>query len=265
MATAVLRKNAHMNSPRRITALVLLAPIALASLAGCAAQSHTAGPSQPTTIASLSGVIATGTLVSEEAAHPISGRVSVVANPSTHALTLTLTGLTGDTSPVAEVLLSTEFVKPGSACEPGGIAYSAGSITTSANQRLTMPSDGSPGWVNPSFFHDLIFRSKVFPTADGCASDMVAYAPLTWTVGDVRPDIHVVDRGARTGAMGSTNTTDGKPTAYRVVAGDYLDAIAARFHLSLNDLFYLNPARYPSPLSLVVETGEVLNLSKSNR
>ena len=94
---------------------------------------------------------------------------------------------------------------------------------------------------------------------------MVAYVPLRWTVGDVRPDIHVVDLGARAGAAGPTVRTGGKPTAYHVVAGDYLDAIAARLHLSLNDLLYLNPATLPGPMSTVVETGDVLNLSKSNR
>ena len=249
--------------PRRTVTLAVLASIAFAGLTGCASASHTHG-TQPAP-ASLSGVIATGKLVSTQAANPLSGTVSVVANRSTSSLTIHLTGLTGDTDSVAEVLMSTESVKPGTGCEPGGMAYSVGSITTSASQRLTLHSDGSPGWANPSFFHDLIFRSKVSPSAGSCPSDLVAYAPLTWTVRDMRPDIHVVDRGTRAGAMGSTDTTDGKPTAYHVVAGDYPDAIAARFHVSLDDLSYLNPARSPGPVSTVVETGEVVNLSKSNR
>jgi LysM domain len=232
-------------------------------MTGCATPSPDAGPRDNPAV-TLSGTIATGTLVSVQTSDAVSGTVAVTANPSNHALTITLTGLTGNLSDVSGAGLSAAVVKTGTNCTPYGLTFSAGSLSTSANQNFTLASDHSPGWENPSFLHTLILTGTPGST-DNCASDLVAYAPLTWVVGDPRPDIHVVDLGTRAGATGQVTEVGGKLGAYTVVTGDNLTSIAARFQLTLNDLFYLNPARAPSPLRTVTQIGEVLNLSKSNR
>jgi hypothetical protein len=252
-----------MNSRHSIIALPVLLT-AVAGLTGCAALPHSPAP-QDSPAASLSGVIATGTLISVQTSDPISGTVTVVANPSNHALTIELVGLAGNLATASAAELSAAAVKPGTICQPYGLTFSNGSMSTTATQHFTLPSDQSPGWENPSFFHSVILTSKSIPATGGCVSGMVAYAPLKWTVGDPRPDIHVVDRGPGAGAEGHVARVGGTTTAYTVVVGDNLNSIAARFHLTLDDLFYLNPARTPSPLSTETEVGVVLNLSKSNR
>jgi hypothetical protein len=253
-----------MTSYHQNLALCLLVVTVGAGLTGCATLPHGPAP-RDSPAASLSGVIATGTLISVQTSDPISGTVTVVGNPSNHALTVKLAGLAGNLSNASTAELSAAAVKPGATCPPAGLAFSNGSMSTTSNQHFTLPSDHSPGWENPSFFHSVILTSKAVPTTGGCVSGMVAYAALTWTVGDPRPDIHVIDRGPRAGARGHVVTVGGKATAYTVVAGDNLVSIAARFNLTLDDLFYLNPARTPSPLSTVTEVGETLNLSKSSR
>ena len=264
MAVESTNDGFHMTSVQRKCALIVLLTTAVVALAGCSGLTRNAAP-RDAAAANLSGVIATGTLVSVHSSDPIGGSVEVVANPSNHALTIKLVDLTGNLATASAAELSAAAIKPGTTCTPIGLAFSNGSMSTSSNQQFTLPSDHSPGWENPSFFHALILTGKTPPTTGTCASAMVAYATLTWTVGDPRPDIHVIDRGPQKGADGPVAVADGAPRSYAVVAGDNLSSIAARFHLSLDDLFYLNPARTPSPLSTVVEPGEVLNLSKSGR
>jgi len=127
----------------------------------------------------------------------MTGAVSVTANPANHAITLRITGLTGKTAVGSAVELSAATIKSGDARLPVGLSYEAAKASASAHQHFTLPSDKSPGWENPSFLHDVVLTSQVFPTTDGCTVGIVAYAPLAWTVGDPRPDIHVGDRGAR--------------------------------------------------------------------
>jgi hypothetical protein len=67
------------------------------------------------------------------------------------------------------------------------------------------------------------------------------------------------------GATGDVTKKAGHPLSYTVVADDNLSVIASRFSLTLEQLFYLNPARLPGPTDPVAHAGEILNLSKSNR
>lgn len=251
-----------MYSRHRNRALAVLTATALATLTGCASLTPVA--SSPHTAVPLSGVIATGKLVSVRSDDPVTGAIAVLASPLSHTLTIRLTGMAGNLGTVSEVLFSSAAVKAGTTCTPYGLAYSAGSLSTGADEQLTVHADSSPGWENPSFLHSVILTGTV-PSTNECASGMIAYAPLAWTVGDPRPDIHVLDKGSRPGATGHPAEVDGTVRSYVVVAGDNLDSIAARFNLTPSELFYLNPARTPSPLSTVVKVGEILNLSKSNR
>ena len=54
------------------------------------------------------------------------------------------------------------------------------------------------------------------------------------------------------------------PARYEVAGGDVLAEIAARFGISVADLFYLNPARGKGQ-EPVVYAGEVFNLDKDGR
>ena len=82
----------------------------------------------------------------------------------------------------------------------------------------------------------------------------------------MRPGLSVRDSGAATGAMGTVRVDgDDRPGAYTVAQGDSLSAIAQRFGIALDDLFYLNPRRSPNPEAAEAFTGEVLNLSRENR
>ena len=250
-----------MSSRRRSFLAAILAIGVCVYLAGCVGQTPGAEPQR--TLTPLSGVVATGTLVAVEQTNPVSGAVQVVANPTNAALTVKLIGLGGTVGSALEAKLSAARVKSGTACAPYALAYATAFLTSKPNQQFILPSDKSPGWENPSFLHSVILTSS--RSTNGCVSSIVAYAPLTWTTGDRRPDIHVIDGGTRAGAEGETSTAAGKPTTYTVVASDNLDSIARRFNLTLNGLFYLNPARTPSPVSTVTKIGEVLNLSKADR
>jgi hypothetical protein len=127
-----------------------------------------------------------------------------------------------------------------------------------------MPGTG-PLAQNPSFYTDLILVQTVYPFVNGCVGQLVAYAPLRWSIGDLRPGLHVADSGPRIGAEGQPTTAAGQPVSYTVVSGDTLGAIAARFGITIDDLFYLNPTRSPNPEIPDAITSEVLNLSKFGR
>lgn len=249
------------STPSRIVAAVLVTGAIVAAVAGCA---HSAGATnaQPT-MPPLTGVIATGTLTASTPDNPVTGTVAVVANPSNGALTVKLSKLTGDLSSASEVDLTAAAVPAGSRCTPSVLAYATGPVTSKADQEFIFPSAKTPGWQNPSFLRSVIITTTS-AEAD-CSYGIVAYSALTWTTGDRRPDIRVSDGGQRGGAHGNATLTDGVPTSYTVVPGDNLDSIASRFHLTVNELFYLNPVRMMSPSDTVTEIGEKLNLSKADR
>ena len=55
------------------------------------------------------------------------------------------------------------------------------------------------------------------------------------------------------------------PVTYVVAPDDLIDEVASRFGITRDDVFYLNPARLPSPMSETLRVGEVLNLSVERR
>jgi hypothetical protein len=221
----------------------------------------------------LSGVVATGDLHPIYSATPTTGHVTVTANASTGSFVVTLTDLHGEKSSLnssRSANLSSESVdlQANRFCAPGGLNFSFGNITNAARQRFQLPgtSLGGPAAENPDFYHDLtITETNSGAGAPECPLLLVAYAPLHWTISDPRPDIKVVDHGWAPGAAGAVTKKAGQPLTYTVVAGDNLSVIASRFNLTLEQLFYLNPARLPGPTDPVAHAGEVLNLSKANR
>jgi hypothetical protein len=224
----------------------------------------------PTTVGSLSGVVATGTLRPAAVLGSASGRVTITADQSTGSFTVALADLKVARNPrggqpnanLAAVAPTSNF------CAPGGLTFGFGKISAQMRQSFLFPGAprGIPGNSNPSYLRALTI-TQVNTASDSatCPYLLVAYAPLRWTIGDLRPDIRVADKGWRPGAVGAVVIKSGHPYSYKVVRGDNLKVIAARFKLNLDQLFYLNPARAPSPTDPVAHVGEVLNLSKNNR
>lgn len=119
---------------------------------------------------------------------------------------------------------------------------------------------------NPDFLDTLVLTlNDGNAPRTGCFYPVVASAPLTWTMPDLRPDIRVFDNGSTGGATGDVTTERGIPVSYRVASGDVMAEIAARFGISVADVFYLNPAREPASQDPVAYTSEVLNLDKAGR
>jgi hypothetical protein len=146
------------------------------------------------------------------------------------------------------------------------MTFSFGSIAEKARQSFPLPGAkyGGAAAENPSFYTNLTITEPAAGFV--CLNQVVAYAVLHWTIGDIRPDIHVVDHGPRSGASGrATVGSSGQLLAYTVVANDNLTVIAKRFNLSLEQLFYLNPTRMPGSEDPTARAGETLNLSKRSR
>jgi hypothetical protein len=227
----------------------------------------------PVSIGTLSGVVATGDLHPIYPATPTTGHVTITADPSKGTFIVTLSHFHGEKSSLSESrsanLTSTEVdTKVDGSCAPSGLTFSFGDAANRTRQSFQLPgaSLGGPAAENPSFYHDLtITEGNGAIGPDGCPAELLAYAPLHWTIGDLRSDITVVDKGWVPGATGEVVTKNRHPYSYTVVAGDNLTVIAQRFNLTLEQLFYLNPARLPGPTDPVAHEGEILNLSKGNR
>lgn len=101
--------------------------------------------------------------------------------------------------------------------------------------------------------------------ANDCLRTVVARAPFTWDFPDLRPDLDVVDSGPAVGAMGEVTLENGEPDSYTVAPDDIMGEIANRFGVTVDDVFYLNPARLPNSRDTVAYADEVLNLSRANR
>jgi hypothetical protein len=212
---------------------------------------------------SLSGVVATAAIHSLAGKPTFSANVTVTAIRSSQSFRIDLTDVQGKPSPTMNLNLSTNVVTPTATCAPAGTTFSFGSITSKPMQSFPLPGAklGGPGAENPSFYRDITLTDSA-NAPDNCVYPLVAFAPLHWTIGDIRPDIKVIDEDARPGAKGTIAGTKDKPLAYDVVGGDNLTVIAKRFNLTLEQLLYLNPTREPGPDSPTARAGEILNLSK---
>jgi hypothetical protein len=118
---------------------------------------------------------------------------------------------------------------------------------------------------NPSYLDTVVLTLNAVEPRTGCFYPVVALAPLTWTMPDLRPDTRVVDSGETGGATGVATDTEGRPVSYTVAPNDLLPEIAARFGITVDDLLYLNPARNPPGDPRWAHLDEVLNLDKSSR
>jgi hypothetical protein len=150
--------------------------------------------------------------------------------------------------------------------ECGGTLWAAalGHVTGSIN----LPPSGF--FEDPSYLHGVQIAPGFAIEPERCAElggySIVDYAPLTWSLPDLRPDILPGDYGPRPGASGAVEPeSDGSPSLYRIAPGDGYDSIASRFGLSADDLGYLNPVGDWTENPTGIQAGCTLNVTKHAR
>lgn len=201
-------------------------------------------------------IVATGRLVGDDR---VAGDVDVrVTGKGTFELRLL--GFRSAAEEDLELRVSPNVVAPGETCTTSIMNRSYGTLPAEAEQAFELPRG------DPSFL-DTVIIAHHDPVAveNGCYVSVVASAILDWTIPDMRPGLVVVDSGKTGGATGDVALLDGSPLAYTVASGDLAAEVAARFGITVSDLFYLNPIRIARVRHPLLEAGEVLNLSKAHR
>ncbi|WP_411698544.1 LysM peptidoglycan-binding domain-containing protein [Conyzicola sp.] len=253
----------------------LLAPVvALALLAGCTVvepepretdadlvAGQTSEPTPAPVVLDVGTVVATGALVSADGL--TTGDVRIVAARG-RDFQLKLDNFISPPGTDLIPNLSAEPFTEAAYCDGGFMMFGLENFTP------------TPGVTSDLHFRDITFGNPAFldtlvitlndgnAPRTGCFYPVVATASLVWTMPDLRPDIRVVDSGITGGASGEVTENRNGLSAYEVAAGDVLAEIAARFGISVLDLFYLNPARDKGQQRLAF-AGEVLNLDKAGR
>lgn len=204
-------------------------------------------------------VVATGTLSSPDGS--VNGNVMVVSAGDGN-YTAEFDNLSITRNPVMSVGFSVEPWDDQRYCEDSFSVYSYGDSDLLSNPTMDfwfaqhMPED-------PTFLDTVVISQGLPAEGDpGCYYPVVATAPLDWTMPDQRPDLNPVDSGETGGAHGPVETVNGVLDSYTVVPNDLIEEIAARFGISVDDVFYLNPQRDVNPL---LEVGDVINLAKGSR
>ena len=252
----------------------LLVPLlAVVVLAGCtvvppvAPQTSTAPTTRPVAArpAALAAgpVVATGTFGAPDG--QTTGDIVITANGSSqfdYVVSNVVSPLTGQLS----VEFSPVSFTDQAYCEAIGFPiYSLSQFQLAPAGTANPPNTGKLDFQNPDFFDTALLTSTdgSIPKT-GCYYPVVATAELAWTLPDPRPDLVVVDGGATGGATGKVTESGGQPASYEVKPDDVLGEIAARFGITVSDLFYLNPVRDKGVQPLAY-AGEVFNLLKSER
>lgn len=127
-------------------------------------------------------------------------------------------------------------------------------VATSGDQVLPFDSSGRTDRGNLSYFN------SVELVIDGTVE---AAAPIAWTIPDFYPGLTVKDSGPRPYARGTVTLYDGQPAGYTVWGNDNSQAVADRFGITQDQLFYLNPQLRRGDTMLLRDTS--LNLSVAFR
>ena len=205
-------------------------------------------------------VVATGELVSVDGL--TTGDVSIVAAPAGE-FRLEIDEFVSPPGTDLIANLSAEPFTEAAYCD-GGFMMLVLEHFTSTPSVTSAINFGEITLGNPDFLDTLVVTLNAITPRTGCFYPVVATAQLAWTMPDLRPDLTVVDSGATGGATGPVAQISDGPATYEVVDGDVLDEIAARFGITVLDLFYLNPARDKGQQRLAF-VGELFNLDKARR
>lgn len=222
------------------------------------ASTERASISEPTHTPFL-GVMATGRL--ESADGTTVGTVTITAESKKTVVTLS------GYRPASTSSLQF-FISPYSAinpCPADRFSLDSGALSDRSTQKWVTP-DGIPGNFydnDPTFLKTAVIGESEgsVPDSHGCVVSPEAVAQLTWMMPATHESLDAEDSGPRPDAMGSSFMEDEKLVTYTVASGDTVSEIAARFGITVGDLYYLNP--YDA--SPDIEAGEVLNLSRADR
>lgn len=214
---------------------------------------------------------ATGSFVDTDAsAESVSGSIAIRVNDA-GIFELVVDDLVVTDGAAAQFTLTADALAPDEQCLDSDWRFGLGQADAGHDPAAEMvfPIGGSDGigQGDLSFIREVVVtRAAAGGAPDkACPIPIVAHAPLAWSIPDLRPGLSVVDSGPVTGAMGTVTLHGDEPTTYTVAQGDALAAVADRFGIALDDLFYLNPRRSPNPEDSHAFTGEVLNLSRDTR
>lgn len=247
-------------------------------LAGCSADGAPA-PSETGTVQDGAAaedsrpVIAPGTTAATGAfvdTSAVTGSVSIRVN-DTGIFELVVTDLVVPDSSAVQFTLTADALSPDEQCLDSDWRFGLGQAEQGHDPSvpLVFPIGGSDGigQGDLSFIREVVVTRAASGGAPdkACPIPLLSHAPLVWSIPDLRPGLEVVDSGPVTGAMGTVTLAGAEPATYTVAQGDTLAAVADRFGIALDDLFYLNPRRSPNPEDSHAFTGEVLNLSRTNR
>ena len=117
----------------------------------------------------------------------------------------------------------------------GGPTGSPGSSSAS------LGSEDQPSYLTSLVTYSAATSDDGLPVELG-PNKVLAVSTVTWSIPVRQSNVHPVDGGARANASGAVTATTagGAPKSYVIAPGDLIDAVAARFGISVEDLIWLN-------------------------
>jgi hypothetical protein len=248
------------SSASQSRAAVTGSPAAPSVAAATPTATATPNPSWAPTQLPLSGVVATATLTSSDGR--TTGQVALITTGST--LTATLSNLHTGAAGRLDATLST--ATPAMTCPADRPSLPMSGIDGDPDAWTLRIVNDQPLTLDPTFLRTIVLVPDSAigkPSADGCRTPTLAIGKLTWKV-PASPAFPVTDQGARPHAIGKVSVVGGKPSTYTVAPNDDLEAIRARFGLSMEQFDYLNPFD-TSTNDGNLTYGTVFNLSAKER
>jgi hypothetical protein len=259
---------------RRIPVLVLAVGV-LVALAGCSAGSPTSTPTVHAASAKAApvpdGVVGTGALTSWNG--KTTGSLQVLAKGG--SFTFVLSHFSTDVPGQNIFALADSPVKMSQCAENNVWQLGLDDQGNAPKPTMTFGLPNVVGaFADPSFFATFLFiqsshgpvdANGQLPKIRGCQQAIAALTTINWTMKSIYPHLAVRDRGAATGARGTTTNLDGTLSTYTTARLDTWENIAHRFGLTPAELLYLNPIRHPENEPAIAYEDQVLNLSPANR
>jgi hypothetical protein len=198
-------------------------------------------------------VMGTGTL--QDVSGHATGNVTVSVTTDLR-FQVTISGFSTTADPGLAVALSVDRFgaqagQPTVPAVDNPVGFTQGTI---GDQVLPFDSSGRRDRGNLSYFNSVELVS------DGT---VLAAAPMAWSIPDFYPGLTVKDSGPRAYARGTVTSYNGQPASYTVWGNDNSQAVAVRFGITQDELFYLNPQLRRGDTELLRDTR--LNLSVAYR
>ncbi len=204
------------------------------------------------------GTIATAALTSPDGTTSATFTVSRQPGRTVFALSDLHTDVAG------EIDFSLSPYGPDATCPADMWNVSNGSVTPST-MSWTIPDGipGSPFDPDPTYLESAVLaHTGNSSDAHGCVDSVVAIGVLHWTIPGALTHLDVIDHGSEPHARGAVTVKHGHPDVYTIASDDTVTAIVARFGITQDELYYLNPF---GPQAPNIEAGDRINLSLADR